>query len=140
MNITDILRNQLLNTIKSRTKYVDDCWLYFPTTTTTGYGDIIIDGRVRGVHRISASLFLGLDLDDKNLQVNHKSICKYRNCWNPDHIYIGTHADNMRDLISDNCKVCGRLKLLSKWSSRHQKYYKYCTYCAKRLRDKQKNK
>jgi hypothetical protein len=31
------------------------------------------------------------------LEVCHKLECKFRDCWNPEHLYVGTHGENMRD-------------------------------------------
>ena len=56
-----------------------------------------MDNQVHKVHRISAKLYLNYDLNDKEHDVLHNLTCFHKNCWNPEHLHIGTHADNMRD-------------------------------------------
>jgi hypothetical protein len=46
------------------------------------------------IHRLAAHFHLGFDLES-DLQVNHR--CDNPLCINPEHLYIGTQDDNMRD-------------------------------------------
>lgn len=72
-----------------------ECWLWCGNLSRDGYGTISLNGGVtRRVHRVSAHLFFGVPLDDERLVLH---TCDVRNCWNPDHLYMGCHADNMRD-------------------------------------------
>src|SRR5918911_454862 len=80
--------------------YVDKstgCWLFTGRLGNAGYGVISYNNIMQCVHRLSAHLFLDLPLDSP-LYVLHKQQCPNRNCWNPEHLYIGTHIDNMRDM------------------------------------------
>lgn len=90
-------QQKVLNRLKQKTIYQNDCWLYTGYKTKKGYGQINIDYKVEYVHRVSANLFHGLDLNDKTLQALHKNICPNKHCWNPDHIYVGTDRDNKKD-------------------------------------------
>lgn len=80
---------------------VSGCWLWTGAKYNTyGHGQINFNYSHVSVHRLSAFLYLGLiDIDDLSLQVNHKVICKHPNCWNPDHLYLGSQLDNVRDTI-----------------------------------------
>jgi hypothetical protein len=49
------------------------------------------------VHRLAASLFLGLKLESDD-QANHR--CDVPRCFNPAHLYIGDQGDNVRDAMS----------------------------------------
>jgi hypothetical protein len=49
------------------------------------------------VHRLAAHLWLGLDLDSR-VCVLHR--CDNPPCFNPDHLFLGTQSDNLRDSIS----------------------------------------
>jgi len=97
--ITPDLRTRL-----SRKKKVDPethCWLWQGEKTREGYGKITFDGKKRLVHRLSAMLFHNYDLSSyysAKLQINHT--CKHRNCFNPLHLKVGTHTDNMEDVKS----------------------------------------
>ena len=75
------------------------CWLWLGTTTGC-YGGMTIgsrrDGTRRfiGAHRVSFELHIGPI--PAGLSVLHK--CDTPFCVNPDHVYLGTHDDNMADM------------------------------------------
>lgn len=76
----------------------DGCWLWSGTTNADGYG-LIRDGeKMVLAHRVA--LRLKLRLDDFEGFACHT--CDNRRCVNPDHLYIGTHEDNMRDMAVAN--------------------------------------
>lgn len=71
------------------------CWIYTQSTARSGYGQIAFNGE-RGllVHRVSYAMFNG-DITD-GLFVRHT--CDVRACFNPEHLILGTNADNMQDV------------------------------------------
>lgn len=128
--IAEILKEELIKKLASRTDYVDKCWCY-RRPNDNGYATIIIDKRTLLVHRVSASIYLGLDIDNSSQQANHKIECSNRNCWNPDHLYVGTQAENMIDLSTKPCRLCGGLRE-GKFSYRNGRNdVKYCIPCFK---------
>lgn len=70
------------------------CWEFTKGRVRDGYGEQQVDKRKRSVHRISKALFDGFDINSQ-LHILHK--CDNPSCFNPTHLYIGTHQDNMRD-------------------------------------------
>ena len=90
----------LIKYLRRSTIYIDKCWIYVGgSRTNDGYRKIIVDGKLIGIHRLSAYIYLGLDLNDNNLQANHKSECSSKCCWNYEHIYLGTHKQNIQDYL-----------------------------------------
>lgn len=70
------------------------CWLWFGATTNKGYGSFRIEaGKEMGAHRASWLLNRGSIAD--GMQILHK--CDTPACVNPDHLFVGTNLDNMRD-------------------------------------------
>lgn len=73
----------------------DDCWEWTAAIADTGYGIItIVDGNSGAAHRLSYEFHFGPIPD--GLCVMHK--CDNRKCVRPDHLMLGTTADNNRDM------------------------------------------
>jgi hypothetical protein len=73
------------------------CWVWQGTLfKNTGYGQITYNKKVGSTHRLSLHAFCGFDLKSEKM-VLHR--CDVRSCVNPDHLYVGTQSDNMRDMV-----------------------------------------
>ena len=73
------------------------CWEWRGPLNTRGYGQITRsrDGVICGqVHRIMYERHIGPIPD--GYQIRHK--CDNPPCSNPDHLEVGTHSENMRDM------------------------------------------
>ena len=78
------------------------CWVWTGGRNRQGYGRVMIDGRSWLAHRLAWIVYRGPIPD--GLCVCHS--CDNPPCVNPDHLWLGTRADNNRDAIAK-----GRLKL-----------------------------
>jgi hypothetical protein len=71
------------------------CWLWQGAIKSNGYGHLRIDGRTVGAHRVAYELHVGPV--PEGMRVLHS--CDVRRCVNPDHLHIGTAADNSREMV-----------------------------------------
>lgn len=72
----------------------DACWGWNGAKQRTGHGLIALGRTSTTAHRVSWMLHHG---DPSDLYVLHA--CDNPPCTNPNHLYLGTHRDNMRDAV-----------------------------------------
>ena len=77
------------------------CWIWLNVVCAKGYGVAnFVETKKQRAHRVSYLAFRG-EIPE-GLFVCHT--CDIRCCVNPDHLFIGTNTDNMRD-----CAAKGRI-------------------------------
>lgn len=78
-------------------KYIPEpmsgCWLWMASVNQSGYGNFWESDKCWKAHRFSYLIYK--KEDPGNLYVLHK--CDNPSCVNPDHLYLGTQSDNMKD-------------------------------------------
>jgi len=80
------------------------CWLWLGRRDRWGYGRITVAHRRWSVHRLAAHLYLDLD-PVSDLHVLHR--CHNPSCFRPDHLSLGTNADNVNDRKARASKLDG---------------------------------
>lgn len=83
-------------------KEFPNCWEFKNKLSLSGYGLFYFittkGNKIRRAHR--ASYWLLVEPFDLSLNVCHH--CDNRKCVRPDHLFLGTHKDNMKDMINKN--------------------------------------
>lgn len=76
------------------------CWEWLGQKWESGYGYVrkTIDHKIKHIsaHRYFYTLYKGPFPEE--LDVLHK--CDNPSCVNPDHLFLGTHSDNMKDMYN----------------------------------------
>ncbi len=95
----------------SKFKAGEGCWHWTGAILGwTGYGVIKVHGKNTNAHRFSYELFNG-PIPEKKMILHN---CHQRNCVNPTHLRIGTHQENMKDMVES-----GHSKNCSRWKRKH---------------------
>lgn len=82
------------------------CWEW-AGSRRSGYGRVWVGRKQFSVHRLAAALWIeGFDYDGPLLACHH---CDNPPCFNPDHLFAGSAADNMSD-ASRKGRLTGRQK------------------------------
>ena len=84
----------LMTRFFKKVRKTESCWLWTAARHgTMGYGMIGVNGKHEGAHRISWILHFGAIPSGFN--VCH--VCDVPACVRPDHLFLGTQSDNIKD-------------------------------------------
>jgi len=96
------------------------CWEWIGGRKEVGYGSFMliptrgVRGRFVGAHVASHVLFVGPV--PKGMCVCHK--CDYTHCVNPDHLFIGTRKENLKDAMEKGRMAHGENSGTSKFKTK----------------------
>lgn len=137
---------RVLARLHARSKRVDGHLLWQGAISIGGHGQTSFHNGTVLVHRLAMHLLKDFDLNSL-LQINHIRECRYANCWDVEHLYTGTHRDNMEDWKVNNI-ICRNGHELSKDNTytyldkNKGAYLRICRECSRerkrRFREKSK--
>jgi hypothetical protein len=107
------------------------CWRWLASVTTQGRPQVWYEGRYVLVTRLIMHLNKGFDLDSPLLVCHNDKVCNQRECWNPDHLYVGTDKDNMRDRVA-KITHCPKGHEYDEANTRIKVRYRYGRRCTER--------
>jgi HNH endonuclease len=91
----------------AKVEKTDGCWEWRGAISKNGYGKFAFGGTMKSVHRVAWVLTRGPI--PEGLHVLHR--CDNRPCVNPEHLWLGTSADNLNDCVVKGRFYCPQRKL-----------------------------
>lgn len=96
----------------ARVEITDGCWFWRGSLTVHGYGRLQYMNKSLRAHRVAYELFIGPI--DEGMEICHH--CDNGVCVRPDHLFQGTIADNLHDMVGKGRSLMGERNTKAKVS------------------------
>ena len=95
----------------------DSCWVWTGCHSSLGYGKLTRNNKSYKAHRYSWMIHNG-SIPSGMFVLHH---CDVPNCVNPDHLFLGTQTDNMKDMDNKGRRTIGEKKSNAKLNNKKVK-------------------
>jgi len=107
------------------------CWLWGNGVNHRGYGKTSMGRKTIAAHRAAYEAFVGSIPD--GMSVLHR--CDVPSCVNPDHLFLGSQADNIKDKVAKKRQASGERHGMSKLSEDAARAIKFGAASARQAAD-----
>lgn len=88
------------------------CWIWTACSHERGYGLFYTGfnrkkGKMEFAHRVSYEIYFGISPGDRS--VCHS--CDNPSCVNPNHLFLGSHKENMEDMMNKGRLICASQRI-----------------------------
>jgi len=111
------MSNPLEDRFWAKVNKTEGCWTWTAAADPNGYGQIKVQGRLVGAHRLSFMIAYGAIAE--GLEVDHK--CHNRSCVNPSHLRAATSKQNGENLAGAYSNSKSGVRGVS-WHARDKKW------------------
>ena len=106
MRPTTLIRPSSEEMFWDKVNKTSGCWIWKGYITKGGYGTLTVNSITTFAHRFSWELHSGLI--PFGFYILHN--CDNPSCVNPNHLYLGTQADNLADMVQRNRTGWGKIR------------------------------